>query len=242
MEIRPPFSPRFVPILAYHYLDAAPGKRSLSVSLPTFEKQLQFLVRRQFQVVHFADLVKSLRGEKKLPSKAVVITFDDGEKTFYSKAYPLLMKYRLPATVFVASDWVGREGFVSWEELRSMSSEFVTVGSHTVTHRYLPDLSRDEIRDELFRSKEILEKELGRSVDFLSYPVGGFNPEIRNAAREAGYRAACSTNRGRNWGGKDLFALKRIKMTEGTLSPWVLSAKLSGYYLLPGDLFPKPPC
>lgn len=231
-----------VPILAYHFIDGPEDKKSLSVSLRAFELQLQFLVKHQFHVVSFGDYLKSRRSGKFLPKKAVVITFDDGDRSFFTKAYPLLLKYRLPATLFVATEWMGKEGFLRWDELNSMSAECVTVGSHTVTHRYLPDLGSEEMREEIFRSKEILERNLKRNVDLLSYPVGGFNPGIKRLAKEAGYLAACSTNRGRNWGGEDLFALKRIKMTEDSISPWVLGAKLSGFYQIFSDIRPRPPC
>lgn len=232
---------RPVPILLYHFLDGEREKQGLSVSTASFERHILFLLKGNFHVLSLERLVEWLRGRQPIPPNSVVITFDDGDEAFYTKAYPLLLKYRLPATVFVITGWIGKPGYLGWDELRGMSPELVTVGSHAVTHRYLPDLSLEEMRAELGESKKVLEEGLRRPVHFLSYPVGGFGPEIARVAREAGYLAACTTNRGRNFFQKDLLALKRIKMTEQSLRPYVLWAKCSGYYPVLSEVFPKHP-
>ena len=122
-----------------------------------------------------------------------------------------------------------------------MSPEVVTIGSHTASHRYLPDISLDEVKKEFMESKQVLEKELKRPVSFLSYPVGGFSADIARAAQETGYLAAFTTNRGSNFWQRDLFALKRVKMTDHSTRPYVLWAKLSGYYYLFSGFRPKDP-
>ena len=150
---------RTVPILLYHFVDGEGKKRGLSVSFSAFEQHLQFLLGRNFRVISLGELVQLLKGKSSQAlSKMAVISFDDGDKGFYTKVYPLLVKYQIPAAIFVITDWIGREGYLSWEDINSMSSELVTIGSHTMSHRYLPELNLDEVRRELVESKRILEE------------------------------------------------------------------------------------
>ncbi|MBI4549663.1 MAG: polysaccharide deacetylase family protein [Candidatus Omnitrophica bacterium] len=231
---------RPTPILLYHFIDGEHEKSVLSVSLSSFHRQILHLLKN-YRIVSLEEFLAAKREGRALSEKSVVITFDDGDDAFYTKVYPFLLRFKVPAALFIITDWVGRAGYLTWDQIRSMSNEIVTIGSHTVTHRYLPDLSLDDVRQEFVESKRILEHETGRPVRFLSYPVGGFGTDIARLAREAGYAAALTTNRGRNMMQKDLYALKRIKMTESSVSWHSLSAKLSGYYQIFAELFPKEP-
>lgn len=232
---------RPVPVFMYHFIDGEGERHGLSVSLVHFEKHLNYLMKHNFRVISADEFLQASQTGVRLPQNSVMITFDDGDEAFYTKVYPLLLKYQIPATVFVISGWVDRPGFLSWRQIRIMSSEIVTVGSHTATHRYLPDLPLDEVKKELVESKQALEKELKRPVSFLSYPVGGFSTEIARAAQEAGYLAAFTTNRGQNFWQRDLFALKRVKMTDRSERQHVLWAKCSGYYQILSEIRPKAP-
>jgi len=232
----------FLPILMYHFIDGQGERESLSVSLPVFERHLRYLTENGFQILSLESFVRMRLAKTGVSRPSAVITFDDGDQAFFLKVYPLLEKYRVPATVFVIAEKIGKKDFLSWPELRQMTEDLVTVGSHGVSHRYLPDLAPENSRKEVFESKRILEEGLGRKVHLFSYPVGGFNTLIAGFVKEAGYLAACTTNRGRNFNHKDFFCLKRIKMTEKTVSSLVLAAKLSGLQLISTEFFPKPSC
>ena len=103
-----------------------------------------------------------------------------------------------------------------------------TIGSHTRSHAYLPDLSPSEWKEEIVGSKKVLEEKLKRPVTFFSYPVGGFTEEIMACVVSAGYLAACTTNRG-NTRSFHPYRLTRIKMTNES-HPLVVWAKTSGFY------------
>ncbi|MEI9478941.1 MAG: polysaccharide deacetylase family protein, partial [Deltaproteobacteria bacterium] len=95
-----------------------------------------------------------------------------------------------PATFFIATDKIGTSGYLGWKELREMSdSGLITIGSHTRSHPWIPTISVDEKKlwDELKGSKDILEKGLGKPVDFICYPSGAFNDLAKDAVRMAGY-------------------------------------------------------
>jgi peptidoglycan/xylan/chitin deacetylase (PgdA/CDA1 family) len=100
-------------------------------------------------------------------------------------------------------------------------------------HSYLPLVGEDRLPEELVESKQVIEARIGQPVTLLSYPVGGFTPQVQTAAREAGYAAACTTNRASPRPGIDPYALRRIKITERDSNPMLFTAKMSGYY----DLF-----
>ncbi|HNV86490.1 MAG TPA: polysaccharide deacetylase family protein [Candidatus Omnitrophota bacterium] len=232
----------YLPILMYHFIDGQGERESLSVSLPVFEKHLRYLADNGFRVLSLETFVGMRLTNSKISCPAAAITFDDGDQAFFLKVYPLLEKYRMPATVFVIADRIGKKGFLGWPEMRQMREDLVTIGSHGLSHDYLPDLAPEDSRKEIFESKRVLEEGLRREVELFSYPVGGFNAQIAGFVKEAGYLAACTTNRGRNFNHRDLFRLKRIKMTEKTLSPLALAGKLSGLYLIPTEFSAEPCC
>jgi peptidoglycan/xylan/chitin deacetylase (PgdA/CDA1 family) len=110
----------------------------------------------------------------------------------------------------------------------------ILAGAHTRHHVYLPALSLAQEQDEIAGSKKVIESHLGHSIDYFSYPVGGYTKDIQGLVKEAGYKAAVTTNRGKGKYNLDLYALKRIHMnnTDDMYSGLVMWAKLSGYYNL----------
>ena len=232
------------PILLYHHV-AEEGNPTMTVSPRAFGRQIEQLAEEK-RVAPLEEWVEADGEDKRRawrpafgearPSRQrnwrtrrpVMITFDDGFLDVYTQAFPLLQRRRLPATLFMVTDWVGREGFVTWNHLREMAKAGWTIGSHTKSHEYLPDLSPSRWEEEIRGSKETLEDNLQRPVTLLSYPVGGYTQEIIARVRGAGYRAACTTNRGSSFAFHP-YRLTRIKMTESS-HRLVVWAKTSGYY------------
>jgi peptidoglycan/xylan/chitin deacetylase (PgdA/CDA1 family) len=222
-----------IPILAYHRVGEPTGDHVPTISPDRFERHLQFLARHRYQVLDLVALAEQVQQGTLLPHKSAAITFDDGYEETYTVAAPLLRRFGFRATVFVTPTEVGLPGFMTWDQLREVSRDGIAVGSHTLTHLYLPLARPEQVEQELAESKRILETQLGQPVHLLSYPIGGFTPQVQAIARRHGYRAACTTNRGFTRSGCDLFSLRRIKMTDRDRHPVMLAAKLSGYY----DLF-----
>jgi peptidoglycan/xylan/chitin deacetylase (PgdA/CDA1 family) len=227
-------SPRYVPpILAYHHVreGALPSDRE-TVSPQDFEKQMAYIHQHGYRVLRLEELAAMIEQNKPFPRHSVVLTFDDGYEDNYHFAYPILQKYGFPATIFMISDVVGTSGFLTWDQTKEMLSRGITVGAHTRRHRYLPDLTPEEQSDEIEGSKRILGKALGQPIEFFAYPVGGFNETIQALVKRAGYRAACTTNRGRDKRNRNVWELNRISMRSNNTQSLVLWAKLSGYYNL----------
>ena len=223
----------YPPILGYHRVGRFQGDHVPTISVETFEHQLTFLARSRYRVVGLEEIVSCLSRRQSIPRRSVVITFDDGYEETHEVAWPLLKRFGFPATVFVAPAEVGWPGFATWEQVAAMARDGLVIGCHTMHHTYLPLLGADRLPEELVESKRVIEERIGRPVTLLSYPVGGFTLQVQSAVQQAGYLAACTTNRASWHPGIDPYALRRIKVTERDSNPILFWAKVSGYY----DLF-----
>lgn len=221
-----------LPILGYHRVGPHRQDHVPTVTAEAFERQLALLARFRFRVLSLDDVLDRLERGEPAPRRSAVITFDDGYAETHTLAWPLLRKFGFPATVFVTPGEVGLPGFATWDQIIDMSKDAVTIGSHTMHHSYLPNVDDRQLPEELLQSKAVIEDRIGRRIDYLSYPIGGYTPQAQAAARQAGYRAALTTNRGISRA-VDRFALRRVKMTERDTHPLLLLVKTSGYY----DLF-----
>ena len=143
--------------------------------------------------VHFLDQKRdyvsldALTDDKRYPRKAA-ITFD--EDTF-TVAYPILRQRQIPFTVFVLSHMVGQPGYLSAGQLKKMQRDpLVTVGVHGSKHRILTECTPEEQAEEIFASKQVLEKLLGQTCDLFAYSHGQYDDNIRKLTAFAGYRKA----------------------------------------------------
>jgi peptidoglycan/xylan/chitin deacetylase (PgdA/CDA1 family) len=221
------------PILMYHSIV---GKNKaanlLEVSARSFQRQAWFLKTWRYKVMPLEDLTRLIRDKKSIPFKAVAITFDDGYKDNYVYAFPILKKYKLPATVFIIYDEVGRPDRLSWREIKEMrDSGLITFGSHTLKHVPLVDInSPEELKRQIFESKKALEEKINRPVDIFCYPVGAFTTPIRQLVIDAGYQAAVATRPREGYPKDDVFTLRRLRISSPCDSLFVFWFETSGIY------------
>lgn len=183
-------------VFVYHTIcepvEALPSDIDLSVRY--FEQHLKWLSRRSGQVVDLYTLISNA-GERDLYS----ITFDDGFRDNLTVALPLLEEYGLPMTVFPVAGFIGKENYLSKNELADLAGHpLVTIGSHGMTHRHFSRMTRDEAKDELSVSKSFLEEITGKPVDLFAYPFGDCDQTAEELAEETGYKAAWSVWNGTN--------------------------------------------
>ena len=224
-----------VPVLTYHHVGIPSTKwRLLTVSSQSFEYQMNFLKRHGFHVISFEDLVEGIKVGRQFVRNTVVIQFDDGYEDNYKYAYPILKKYGFPAMVFLVSSKIGTPGFLTWDEVKEMEKDNFLAGAHTRHHPYLPSLTMVQAQDEITGSKKEIEDHLGHSINYFAYPTGGFSSDVKRWVKEAGYKAAVTTNRGKDRFNVDPYELKRIHMssTDDQYSGLILWFKFSGYYNL----------
>lgn len=195
-----------VPILCYHRLGA--GASKMIVTPANFEAQMAWLVRNGYRVVRLADVAGFLAGQKPLPQRAVVLTFDDGYESFHRHAFPVLKRYGLPATVFVYTDFLGGGDALTWAQMQEvLASGLVDVQSHSKSHRNLIDRLPGETEEryranldaEMRVPRELLERRLAPlKVRHLAYPFGDADEAVLDSAARHGFELAATVVPGGN--------------------------------------------
>ena len=218
-------------ILMYHRVRDDSVDPDMSVSTTHFDRQMG-LLSKSFDVISLAEVVELLNGDRSLRRDTVAITFDDGYQDNYVNAFPILNKHGLTATVFIISGRVGEEGMLSLTEIKEMRRAGWEIGSHTITHPILKDLSDEAAKREIVDSKRDLEALLGEEINVFAYPKGKklvhLDDRDVSLVREAGYRAAVVTDNGWIDRGSDPCQLRRIGIRNVPM--FVVKARLSGIF------------
>lgn len=208
-----------VPILCYHQF--GPGKRTrnkMEVSQDAFESQMAFLKTNGYSVITLGQLSRYLAGEGTLPAKSVVITIDDGYRSAYDIAYPILKKYGFHATVYTYTDFIGGGLALTWAEMKEMlDSGLIAVESHSKTHTSMslnpgevdgPSYA-ERVRTEITVPEGIIESKLGNNVRDFAYPYGDMSPTVISILKDRGYRTGTTVQRGGNPAFADPLVLRR---------------------------------
>jgi peptidoglycan/xylan/chitin deacetylase (PgdA/CDA1 family) len=213
-----------IPVLIYH--EIVTDERALGetvISLDRFEEQMRYLASEGYQTLSVDELVAVMRRERVPPDKAVVLTFDDGWKNVLN-AVPILSRYRLKASFWIITGAGIGGDYLEWREIEQLArNPLFQIESHTVSHPWDakdnlvtwmaasgPGKDRAAVRSEIVDSKARLEARLGRTVDYLAWPVGWYTEEMVALARDAGYRALMTAEDGGNRAGDDVFHIKRV--------------------------------
>jgi peptidoglycan/xylan/chitin deacetylase (PgdA/CDA1 family) len=214
-----------VPILCYHRFGTT-CRSALCVSEPSFRAQLAYLKDNGYRTISLAELYEFITYQRAIPLRSVVITIDDGYRSIYDIAYPLLKEYGFTATLFIYTDFVEATSMaVSWDQLREMKAAGFEVQSHSVSHSDLTlkregesnEAYRQRITMELTRSKDIIDRELGQNTQFLAYPYSKYNRWVLAQTEAAGYRLGLTVERGANPFYMDAMVLKRNQVLKEDL-------------------------
>jgi peptidoglycan/xylan/chitin deacetylase (PgdA/CDA1 family)/GT2 family glycosyltransferase len=218
---------RRVAVLAYHAVEDLRGDPVLheyGVPAERFAAQLDALARRGFRFVRLDAVLDALRGEDRLPRRAVLVTFDDCYASVLAHAAPALARRGIPAVAFAVSGLIGATN--EWDRalgarplplldadgLRTLRDREVELGSHGVSHRRLPSLPPGELAAELEGSAAALQSLGVPRPRAFAYPYGESTAATAAAARAAGYRAAFTVRPGWVRPGGDPHALPRIEV------------------------------
>ncbi len=195
-----------VSVLTYHKFSK--DKVDLTtVSEKAFDQQMDFLERHGYRVITMDQFFDFLEFKQQIPKKSVLITIDDGWRSVYEIAFPILKKYGYPATFFVYTDLIVHGSkTLDWNLLREMADNGISVQCHTTTHRYLDRRNNGEsfreyfeaIRKELTESARIIKQRVNSDVKYLAYPYGDTNHLVISLLNKLGYRGAFTVDRGGN--------------------------------------------
>ncbi len=202
-------------IFCYHRLVHKIHTPWTEITPAAFEAQMKELKDRGITVIPMQDLLAWKRGEKNIPPRCAVITFDDGWKSQYEVAWPIMKKYGYPFTMFlytegVAGGSLGGGQAITWEQLADMRDNGVDIEAHTATHQDLREghtitlaspggkKTRTKLtgaqyeqwmQNEVVGSKQLLEQRLGIKINCFAVPFGNYNEHVKEIARNAGYEA-----------------------------------------------------
>jgi peptidoglycan/xylan/chitin deacetylase (PgdA/CDA1 family) len=209
-----------VPILTYHYIRINRDSRdllgfALSVTPADFAAQMDWLASNGFHPVTPADLYAYLTGARGLPSRPVILSFDDGYADFYDAALPVLRAHDFTAVAYIVSGFIGRSGYMTAAQIIEAEQSGIEIGSHTVDHANLARSAPGSVHFELVASKQALEQLLGHPVLSFCYPSGQFNGGVVAAAQAAGYEDATTTAFGSVHYLSDRYTWSRLRISGG---------------------------
>ncbi len=304
-------------ILVYHRVGSHRVDDGMTVSQIVFDAQLRYL-GKHYTVVPLDEVAAILKEERPIRSGLIALTLDDGYRDNYTRAWPILARYSMPATIFVTVGPLDGEGslwteeiqealwassgqaldlhsmgwgswplktdaerltclhavkqrlkvlpdaerqrtlreiiqrlgsrgqtavqerMLTWDMMREMSKRGITIGAHTVSHKILTQIAPQEVDWEIRESKHRIEQQLGEPVRHFAYPNGtssDWNADIQKMVKQTGFETACTTVRGTNSAGHDLYALRRLDITDagctdarGRFSPAMFAAQLAGLF------------
>jgi len=222
-----------IPVLTYHRF-AENCDSPLCMPASIFELQMQYLKDNGYHVITAEELLAFFEYRQGVPKKSVLITMDDGYRSVYDIAYPILKKYGFTATLFIYTSFVGASRIaITWDQLKEMRMSGFTIGSHSIYHSDLTKPKEEEtqreyiarIKEELYDSKKIIDQKLGQNTYFLAYPFGYYDQRSIQTAREAGYKIAVSVKRGGNPFFANPLALKRDQILKKDMQTFISRLK-----------------
>lgn len=194
-------------VLGYHRFEKKVRRPDTEITPEAFEAQMKELQDRKISVIGMQDFLAWKRGEKAIPPRAAIITVDDGYKSGYEVAWPILKKYKYPFTLFIYTEGIKGGKFgggeaMSWEQLAEMRDAGVDIQAHSATHQDLrkpydkvtkrkltPEEYTEWLDGEVAGSKETLEHKLGIGVNSFAVPFGYYNDRVKEATKKARYEA-----------------------------------------------------
>lgn len=199
-------------ILSYHAVDDT-SALPIAVGSRSFAHHASWLAKHR-RVLPLTEATGRLSSSCRLPKGIAAITFDDGFASVYDNAVPVLLRYNLPATIFLVAatlapdghpvDWVDQPvaqpslKSLSIEQVLEMQTMGIDFGSHSYDHRDLTTLSDHECERDLIDSRMLLEDLLKQRIQYVAYPRGRHDERVRRAARRAGYGAGFAMALGRD--------------------------------------------
>jgi len=215
----------------YHSISSAAEARfrQFTVSPALFAEQMAYLHHHRYTPLTVTQYLKvRSQGATALAERPVILTFDDGFADFFTDALPVLKRYNFTATLYITtafmdgtSRWMRRERettrrMLNWHQVREIAANGIECGAHTHTHPQLDTLSTRAARNEMARSKRLLEEHLTEAVYSFAYPYGYQTARLRQAAREIGFTSACAVRHAQSSITDDAFRLARLMVHAGT--------------------------
>ncbi|WP_022671090.1 polysaccharide deacetylase family protein [Hippea alviniae] len=172
---------------------------STNVSIERFKEQMQYLIENNYRIMPLKELVNLIEKRKNLPKKCVVITFDDGYRSVFKNAFPIIKRYKIPATVFLPTEAIEKHypDYLTMKQIKIMQQYNIDFQSHSYSHPHFTNppkgLTKEKykawIKNDLKKSIEFFEKYLGYKPYAFAIPYGDYNKTVIESAKELGFKA-----------------------------------------------------
>jgi len=185
---------------------------STNIRMEVFSQQMEIIKSLGFKFYDpklFLDELNKPKDEKK-----ILITIDDGFKSFYDEAWPYLKKNNIPFILFISTEPVGKFGYMTWEEIKEIdNSKIGNIGHHSHTHEYLIDMTEKEFENDINTATKIFQNKLGYVPSIFSYPFGEYSLYMKNYISKQ-FKVAFGQHSGIIDINKDKFELPRFPINE----------------------------
>lgn len=214
------------PVIFYHHIQdlvtsKKKGQTALSTTPEFLKAHLAYIQQVGYNIITPSDLADFFNSEKQLPSKSIILSFDDGYEDFYTVAYPILKEFNAHATIFLPTGLVGNNDYLKWDQVSEMaSSGLIYIANHTWSHHSISDIK--SIDSEIGTAHSQLTDRSLNSAKSFAYPYGTYSYAAEVKLSNLGYSSAFTTQYGKILCKQKRFALPRIRVGNGSFSAYGL--------------------
>ena len=185
---------------------------STNIQMDVFKEQIQIIKKLNYNFNNPKFFVDQFNKPKN--KKNILITIDDGFKSFYTEAWPFLKENKIPFILFISTEPVGKNGYMNWDEIKEIEkSEFALIGHHSHTHEYLIEMNNSEFVNDIETASKVFKDKIGYVPKIFSYPFGEYSQYMKNYISK-NFKIAFGQHSGVIDVNKDKFELPRFPINE----------------------------
>ena len=188
---------------------------STSVTIDQLNSHIEELTKEKYTIKSLDFIIDTIINDGDLPANTIGISVDDADKSFLEVGWPLFKENNIPVTLFVTT-WTisNNKKYINWDQIRKLKEEGVVIGAHSHTHAHMPDISIEEVRDEIETSNRIFLKELGEIPTLFAFPYGETTDEIIELVKEFKFKVAFGQHSGIINETSNMYYLPRFSLNE----------------------------
>ena len=188
---------------------------STSVTIDQLNSHIEELTKEKYTIKSLDFIIDTILNDGDLPENTIGISVDDADKSFLEVGWPLFKKNNIPVTLFVTTGTISNnQKYINWDQIRILKEEGVVIGAHSHTHAHMPDISIDEVRNEIETSNKIFLKELGEIPTLFAFPYGETTNEIIELVKEYKFKVAFGQHSGIINETSNMYYLPRFSLNE----------------------------
>ena len=188
---------------------------STSVTIDQLNSHIEELTKEKYTIKSLDFIIDTIINDGDLPANTIGISVDDADKSFLEVGWPLFKENNIPVTLFVTTGTISNsEKYINWDQIRKLKEEGVIIGAHSHTHAHMPDISIEEVRNEIETSNKIFLKELGEIPTLFAFPYGETTDEIIELVKEFKFKVAFGQHSGIINETSNMYYLPRFSLNE----------------------------